>query len=94
MHLKLSKILCYYVCFRLGAVCWIAHYAKRLLETVFVHRFSNATMPIMNIFKNSIYYWGFAAFVAYNNCHPLYTAPPMSQVYAGLGAFIVSLTFR
>jgi len=72
----------------LGAVCWIAHYAKRLLETVFVHRFSNATMPIMNIFKNSVYYWGFAAFVAYNNCHPLYTAPPMSQVYAGLGAFI------
>ena len=57
---------------------------------MFVHRFSNATMPIMNIFKNSVYYWGFAAFVAYNNCHPLYTAPPMSQVYAGLGAFIVS----
>ena len=48
-------------------------------------------MPIMNIFKNSVYYWGFAAFVAYNNCHPLYTAPPMSQVYAGLGGFIVSL---
>ena len=59
-----------------------------------MHRFSNATMPIMNIFKNSVYYWGFAAFVAYNNCHPLYTAPPMSQVYAGLGAFIVSLVTR
>ena len=28
-----------------------AHYAKRLLETIFVHRFSNATMPIMNLFK-------------------------------------------
>ena len=48
-------------------------------------------MPIMNIFKNSTYYWGFAAFVAYNNCHPLYTAPGMSQVYAGLGAFVVSV---
>ena len=34
-----------------------AHYAKRLLETIFVHRFSNATMPIMNLFKgrSSIY---------------------------------------
>ena len=29
----------------------VGHYAKRLLETVFVHRFSNATMPIMNLFK-------------------------------------------
>ena len=32
-----------------------AHYAKRLLETIFVHRFSNATMPIMNLFKERIH---------------------------------------
>lgn len=36
---------------RLAAACWSFHYAKRLLETVFVHRFSHATMPIMNIFR-------------------------------------------
>ena len=47
-----------------AAACWTFHYAKRLLETIFVHRFSNATMPWKNLFKNCSYYWGFAAYIA------------------------------
>ncbi|KAH3773590.1 very-long-chain enoyl-CoA reductase-like [Dreissena polymorpha] len=76
----------------LAAVCWSAHYAKRLLETVFVHHFSHATMPIMNIFRNSAYYWGFASLVAYFVNHPLYTSPSFGdlQVYAGLGMFTIA----
>ena len=38
----------------LAAICWSFHYIKRLLETVFVHRFSHATMPIANLFRVSI----------------------------------------
>ena len=73
----------------LAAAAWTFHYGKRLLETVFVHRFSNATMPLSNLFKNCSYYWGFAAYIAYHINHPLYTSPPAAQVLLGLGVFLL-----
>lgn len=74
----------------IAAACWSIHYAKRLLETIFVHRFSHATMPLRNLFKNCIYYWGFTAYVAYHVNHPLFTSPSMPIVYGGLAAFLLS----
>lgn len=74
----------------IAAACYTIHYAKRLLETIFVHRFSHATMPIRNLFKNCIYYWGFTAYVAYHVNHPLFTSPSTAQVYAALAGFIIS----
>ena len=77
----------------IAAGCWTLHYVKRLLETLFVHRFSHATMPIMNLFKNCAYYWGFAFYVGYYVNHPLYTSAYFGkfQIYGSLIAFLVCL---
>ena len=37
-------------------------------------------MPIMNLFKNCSYYWGFAGYISYHINHPLYTSPSSAQV--------------
>ncbi|XP_065904205.1 very-long-chain enoyl-CoA reductase-like [Dysidea avara] len=75
----------------LAAICWSFHYIKRLLETVFVHRFSHATMPIANLFRNCGYYWSFGAFISYFINHPLYTPPCYGtpQIYGALVLFLI-----
>ncbi|CAI4211860.1 unnamed protein product [Parascedosporium putredinis] len=45
---------------RLVFAMFVAHFVKRELETLFVHKFSASTMPARNIFKNCFFYWAFS----------------------------------
>ncbi|CAI2174492.1 20717_t:CDS:2 [Funneliformis geosporum] len=46
-HSKMQTIAYYMI---------MAHFIKREIETLFVHRFSHGTMPFTNVFKNSFHY--------------------------------------
>ncbi|XP_062235418.1 very-long-chain enoyl-CoA reductase isoform X1 [Platichthys flesus] len=63
-----------------ACACHTFHYMKRLIETIFVHRFSHGTMPLRIIVRNCAYYWGFSAWLAYHINHPLYTPPSYGEL--------------
>uniref|UniRef100_A0A8C2DR91 Trans-2,3-enoyl-CoA reductase-like 2b n=1 Tax=Cyprinus carpio TaxID=7962 RepID=A0A8C2DR91_CYPCA len=58
---------------KLASWCHSLHYFKRLVETSFIHRFSDGTLPLRTFML--CLYWGFAAWQACYINHPLYTPP-------------------
>lgn len=59
-------------------------------ETHFIHRFSNATMPFFNVFKNSAHYWLLGGlFIAYFLYHPAYTPQWSDSIVNALAALML-----
>ncbi|CAF9929792.1 MAG: hypothetical protein GOMPHAMPRED_005495 [Gomphillus americanus] len=77
----------------LSCVMIVLHFLKREFETIFIHRFSNATMPLRNILKNWPHYWILSGvFMAYFTYSPYSPAaveryPVLTTI--GLGMFVV-----
>ncbi|OBT91106.1 hypothetical protein VE02_00102 [Pseudogymnoascus sp. 03VT05] len=66
----------------------VLHFIKRELETVFLHRFSAATMPTSYIFRNLAYYWLSMLNIAYWVFAP--NAAAASPLKEGRDTYIVA----
>lgn len=59
----------------------ILHFVKRELESLFVHRFSNATMPLIRLPVNCTHYWILCGlFINYFVLHPAFEGPYVDPI--------------
>jgi very-long-chain enoyl-CoA reductase len=68
-----------------GFVMSTFHYSKRFYESIFVHHFSNSTMPLSNLWTNIIYYWFlYAALCGYFLFNRHYVEPKWTLFHQAL----------
>jgi len=71
----------------LGAALWTAHFARRALESAFVHRYSKPSIGAGDYLTEYLYYWGFGAWIAWSLSAPPHLAPAPNVQWLGLALF-------
>lgn len=78
---------------KLGFAMVVFHFIKRELESLFIHRFSNATMPVLRLPINCSHYWILCGTnIAYYLFHPRYSAPFEDNLPV-IGALLLTFFF-
>jgi len=72
-------------------ICWTFHFAKRVLESAFIHKFGGDFIGISFLIKNCCYYWGFGLFIGFFTNHPLFTPVGQTNIFQiGLVLFFLA----
>ena len=74
----------------LGAALWTAHFVRRTLESAVVHRYSKPAIGAGDYLTEYLYYWGFAAWVAWSLTAPSHRPPHVFAQAFGLALFVVA----
>jgi very-long-chain enoyl-CoA reductase len=70
-----------------GLFCF--HFLRRTLEALFVHRYSGRPVPPSDFLVEYVYYWGFAAWIAWSLGRPNWVPPSSTQWLGGGLVFLL-----
>lgn len=74
----------------LAAALWSLHFLRRSWESAFVHRYSKPRIGPGDYLTEYVYYWGFAAWIAWSVSAPAQRAPLLSAQVFGLALFVLA----
>ncbi|PJF17660.1 Glycoprotein, synaptic 2 family protein [Paramicrosporidium saccamoebae] len=75
----------------LAWACITFHFAKREFESIFIHRFSNVTRPVSQLFINSSHYWLMAGVLIGHYLYaPGFKSPSTTVVISSLIVFLAA----
>src|SRR6187431_192796 len=74
----------------LATALWSLHFARRIWESAFVHRYSKPSIGPGDYLTEYAYYWGFGAWIAWSVSASPQRAPLVSLQVLGLGLFALA----
>ncbi len=74
----------------LATLLWSAHFLRRTWESAFVHRYSKPRIGPGDYLTEYVYYWGFAAWIAWSVTTRSQHAPLVFVQVLGLGLFVLA----